>query len=289
MHLFDRIGEFGRAVVLAKRKRKPVVKAIFEGDSWFDYPIVGVSDLTDYLAFGLNDRGFGLKLAQYGHTAEEILSTEFKQMKFLLRRIKNTQPHVVFLSAGGNDVFEKLDSLLSNRAAAEGDIQKLLDSPKLAQRLTEVFNYYDQALRQIRQTSNQTTVVGHSYDVPRADGRGVDIDRIGALGPVADLLVDAGPWLKPPLARRGLTKLQQRTEFLSQLAQRFEQSVLTPLRDQHTHFHFVSLQGTLTQSKHDWNDELHPTDEGFDQLADRFLSQLQGFTTPDGLPWVAPD
>jgi hypothetical protein len=82
-----------------------------------------------------------------------------------------------------------------------------------------------------------------------------------------------GPWLKPSLAYRGWTDLPPGTEVVKEFLLQFRNLVIQ-IAKAHPNVFYVETQGTLTANE--WANELHPTPQGFDKIAARFIAAMSG-------------
>jgi hypothetical protein len=70
-----------------------------------------------------------------------------------------------------------------------------------------------------------------------------------------------------------LPDLNDKVQFAKKLIDNFESRVLRPLADEFSHnFSYVDLRGTLNEDF--WFDEMHPTGEGFNLLAQKFKDPI---------------
>jgi hypothetical protein len=111
-------------------------------------------------------------------------------------------------------------------------------------------------------------ILVHGYDYPVPDGRGF----LGGWGPLP------GPWLEPGFREKGFDDLERRIPIAHDLIERFNKMVeRLPTIPQFSHVHFVDLRNTLrtdSQYKTWWANELHPTEPGFQAVAQKFVAVL---------------
>ena len=82
-----------------------------------------------------------------------------------------------------------------------------------------------------------------------------------------------GPWLKPSLDFQGWTDFTLASAVVKEILLAFGQ-LLVLIAQQHNNVIVVPTQGTLTQ-RGDWGNELHPTRDGFEQIAQKFIYTLR--------------
>ena len=86
-------------------------------------------------------------------------------------------------------------------------------------------------------------------------------------------MCNLGPWLKPSLDFRGWTNRAQATQIVREALLAFD-ALLRRLEQSQRAFVYVRTQGTLDPAR-DWANELHPSEDGFQKIADVFLVALR--------------
>ena len=245
-----------------------------EGDSWFDYPGEDVFDFTGSdILNDLEDRyGYDIEdVAHKGDTIEEMAYSGH-QLDKLIRKLdklvrRDEIPKAILLSGGGNDITGETFKRLLNRADSP--------APGLNELITDeiingvVKNSYIHILSTITQvciekTGSPIPLITHSYDYAVADGRGFKLW----------FLTFSGPWLEPGFIAKGYYDMAQRKEIVRELISRF-QSMLAGVTQMQSfsHVKHVDATGTLSTGsdyKDWWHNELHPTDQGFELITDKF-------------------
>lgn len=241
-----------------------------EGDSWFDYPGTDIlNDLEDRYGYDVED------VAKRGDTVEEMAYSDDQLDKFIrkLEKLirKGDLPKAILLSGGGNDITGETLKRLLNRAdsPAPGLNQLIVD--EIVNGLVK--NSYIHILSSVTEvckikTGNTIPILTHSYDYAVADGRGFTIIGI----PVS------GPWLEPGFIAKGYSDIDQRIEIVKDLISRFH-SMLQGVNNmpEFSHVKHVDLTGTLSYGsdyKTWWDNELHPTDLGFEHVTDKIVAAL---------------
>jgi len=98
----------------------------------------------------------------------------------------------------------------------------------------------------------------HCYDYPLASGK------------PADGL--AGPWLKPSFDF-ALYSAADAQKVLHDMISKFHGMLSGLAGIAKNNFHVINTRGTITSS--DWSNEIHPKPDGFYNLAQKFLAELQ--------------
>ena len=239
-----------------------------EGDSWF-------SAGNDILAELKRDRFYVKSEASAGDTLA-TMNEERASIKRRLESLKKNpatpdQPDVFLLSAGGNDLVDRLPCLLNdgpcekvlNVEMAHGFVEK-----ELRDAYTELLNAVTCFAVEI--FSRKIPIVIHGYAYPVPDGRRFYY-----------IWGSEGPWLKPKFQEKGHYDLEKNTCAMKHLVDKFN-SMLDDLADQDEFSHVtrVDLRECLTNDlekkryqKH-WSDELHPTLGGTRLIKKKFKGLL---------------
>lgn len=249
---------------------------VAEGDSWFDYP---GSDVLDYLEDVY--RYDVESLAKAGHRIEDMayaggqLDDLARRLEKLLRAGKNVR--AVLLSGGGNDTMgAEFGMFLEHALSGLAPLNSKVIEGVIGERVRTAYLHI-----LTRVTSVAESVLGaavpiliHGYSGPVPDGRGV-------LGGWWFL---PGPWIAPGFRDKGVgdSALADRVRIVAELMDRFNEMLIevASLPD-FTHVHYVDLRGSLPSElgheryKRWWANELHPTEEGFAEIARRFAEVLQ--------------
>jgi hypothetical protein len=242
---------------LAARAADAPLNMFAEGDSWFDYPLT--YDTIGWLRYDGRPEPEILSLAHYGDMASKMLGVSQRQ-----RIIKNLQDpdngafDAILFSGGGNDLVGDQFVLWVTQYVAGADPAYAIDAQRLADILGVVNAAYIDLIK-IRDSITPNTVIFlHAYDFAQPNGQGV---------------CRLGPWLKPSLDFRGWTDFANAARIVTVTLQSLDR-MLVQLEQQHANVVYVRTQGTLTPAT-DWTNELHPTEPGFNKIAQVFLRALQ--------------
>jgi len=241
------------------------------GDSWFDYPFHDVlKDLHD-------DYGYNVESTSHKGDPMESMAYLGGQIDGLSRmfdkvRAQGATPIAVLLSGGGDDIAgREFGMLLNNKDSAIGgwnaDVLKGVIEDRIAAAYVAMLNAIDSLSNQY--AGRTLPILIHGYDYPVPDGRGF----LGGWGPLP------GPWLQPGFREKNFADLDE-TKALMRLAIDQFNAMLTELvtAPALAHVKYVDLRGTLKTDdtyKDWWANELHPTEQGFKAVTDRFAQALQ--------------
>jgi lysophospholipase L1-like esterase len=257
-----RVADAGGALLLA------------EGDSWFDYPFADVlGDLQDMFHYEIES------VAHRGDTVEDM-AYNVDQHTPLVRKLESLKaqgrpPKALLLSGGGNDVAgPELGVMLNHKASGlpsvnESVMKGVFDERlrlallKLIGTVTELYRFH---------FNRQPPIVIHGYAYPVPDGRGY----AGGWGPLP------GPWLEPSFRRKGFGILEESTQVMKVLLDRFNAMAKGIAGGPGLeHVTYLDLRGVLSNRLDGkayqkwWANELHPTRPGFEAVATKFHETIQ--------------
>jgi hypothetical protein len=239
---------------------------VAEGDSWFDYPFFDILEkLEDELGFDVES------VAHKGDTVEEMVYDDHQLAKLarLLEKMaaQRRTPRAILLSGGGNDIAgEEFAVMLNHRRSSLDRIEPKVVEGVIHSRLRTAVIALAGAVTEFcrRFFGGPLPIVLHGYDYPVPDGRGY----------LGGWWVLPGPWLAPGFQRKGYEDVAERTVLMARLIDSFNSMLATvPAVSGLGHVVYVDLRGTLSTKPQSyktwWNDELHPTERGFSEVARR--------------------
>jgi hypothetical protein len=242
---------------LAARQAGTPLNIFAEGDSWFDYPLY--TDTIGWLQANGTPYPKILNLAHYGDAATEMLGvSRRKRIIDNLTDPDNGNFDALLFSAGGNDIAGDQFCLWILQNANGGDPQTAVDRQRLADIIGVIHAAYADLI-EIRNSINPAcTIFLHSYDFAQPNG-------IGVCG--------LGPWLKPSLDLRKWTQFPQAVLIVKLVLLAFDE-MLVQIEQQYKNVIYVRTQSTLSPNT-DWANELHPTEQGFNKIANVFLKAMR--------------
>lgn len=168
---------------------------------------------------------------------------------------------LVLFSAGlGDLVGESLTALLRDLPAG-GQWPDALESQRVERRLSLVEHHLHELVDIRDDYRPSVEVLVHGFDFP-TPGQGPR--RLGA-PPVG------GSWMVPYLECRGVESRDDQRALVRHLLERLDQTLDSVARARRGLVH-VRTQGTLDPSE--WEDELHPTADGFARIAEHYRPHL---------------
>lgn len=213
---------------------------VSEGDSWFQYPIL-VEDVIDHLM-----RDYAIRsLDAAGDTMKQIeRADEFGD------QIESTGATIFLLSAGGNDLLAGGDLVEHLAANFPGATAADLLLPSFDALVAGVIQSYDRIFRKLQARFLSLHILCHGYDRP---------------------IPNKGRWLGTPMATRGITDPKLQADVVALMMDRFNRA-LSNVAGGFDRVQWVDVRG-LVRGR--WYDELHPTDEGFADVAARFRDHIE--------------
>ena len=271
IHTFRR-GEFRKVYRLLKRhdllSTTPIIMC--EGDSWFSTPLA--MNLLDQLVVAtpeeeaagkvwIGEGGVFFRDEKSGDTAINMFSQ--KKLDSLAKWYDAFDFDMVLLSAGGNDfVADFLLDLFKNQTRMSvNEAQELVLN---SGRYQQVHQAYKRFIRKFIALKPEIPIIAHSYDYPQLLGKPAKLS-VSNIGLIALFKKEIGDWIGDNIDKALPNKAEKR-QFAKSLIDNFIKHVLKPLAAEfEDNFSYVDLRGTLTGEL--WFDEMHPTSEGFRQLA----------------------
>ena len=221
------------------------IRIVSEGDSWFQYPWL-LDDVIDHLFPHYAIYSLG--------AAGDLLSQMIDQDE-VVEAVGDQSPHLVLLSGGGNDLLGNQRLATALHPYEEGRAAKDYPNEEFKKLLKRIAELYRRIIRRLVNEFPNVQILCHSYDwaIPRN-----------------------GRWLGQPMASIGIKDESLQAEIVRVLIDRFDDTLQNIARDYQGVVHRVNCRGAVSESL--WHDELHPTDEGFEAVAQRFRQTIELLT-----------
>jgi hypothetical protein len=238
-----------------KKSRAGSVGILYEGDSWFAYPMWLSTNIINEIKKAYGTKIVQLDRSHSGDEAREMLCGDQFGVLYETMALRNLEFDCIAFSGGGNDIVGKNLPILLREFKAGYTWEDCLNLQRYERRLREIeFAYHDLAdLRDDYQP--KAWVFTQAYDYGFPSGKGVSILGITA----------AGGWLKDVMDARKIPAPIQK-EIVDHMLARFD-DMLIRVASQHDKWTHVRTQGTL--SDNEWANELHPTEKGFKKIAEK--------------------
>jgi hypothetical protein len=259
---------------------------LYWGDSWFSTPLY--LNLARQSLLRIN--GMAMVVGKPGAMASELFGGN--NVDQMIDRIKGSPFDVLCLSAGGNDQLS--ERLATSFSAWQPPSQRpKITAAEAFALLNAVGGFgpvraaYTKVLDAVRSevlpTRPAFRVVGHTYAPLQRIGVPADL-TVDNIGLIAWLKGEIGPWLWKPM-QHVLTDLVEGKRFADLLLfDGFRDQVLEPLSAPNAFgdfFSYADFEGFLPALQSSfWYDEIHPTEDGFAQLAEQFNMAVRSALPP---------
>lgn len=225
--------------VLARGYDGPII--VSEGDSWFQYPLL-LKDTIDHVM----DRYAVLSLGAAG----DLLKRMADKQEYT-RALQETGAEILLLSGGGNDLVAG-GALAAHLEEFHPDLKPedyLL--PSFQALLDDALTHYARMFHQVRNGFPHVSILCHGYDYPVPNR-----DR----------------WLGKPMESRGIRDRSLQKAIAACMMDHFNRR-LRRLSKTMPHVTYIDCRGVV--GDHRWHDGLHPTDEGYGDVAAKFLREIR--------------
>lgn len=224
--------------IIASGYDGPIV--ISEGDSWFQYPVF-LKDVIDHLYENYAILSLG--------AAGDLLKNMADKQEYI-KALRDTGASILLLSGGGNDLVAE-GALALHLEEFDPDLMPedyLL--PSFNALLDEALGHYGRMFTQVHQQFPHVSILCHGYDYPVPNN-----DR----------------WLGKPMESRGILDRSLQKKIAAVMMDKFNRR-LRRLADTHPHVTYINCRNVV--GDHRWHDGLHPTDEGYGDVAAKFRREI---------------
>jgi lysophospholipase L1-like esterase len=252
-----------------------------EGDSWYDYPgrnghfFLKPSNLFEGLLGEIHSPCNWFDAAVSGYTTSQLLRNENKQKQFAKRGVTLS---LHFISAGGNDIFDRLDLILKPYVQIADHGAKLnLDNyftDELSHTLQSISAYYQSLKARRDKYSPNTPLVAHDYAPPIARTRAFTFLWLRFLS--------AGPWVNKVLNEKGYTHAnlanpeKLRLEIINHIHSLLSKTIKDQMPESEYCYVYSARDRGLNLTVSDyWDDEIHLSPRGNRKVARDLLSFLK--------------
>lgn len=218
------------------------VKIVAEGDSWFQYPLLlkdTIDQLIDldkfeYAIYGLSEAG-------------DLLSNIVREDE-ISEAIEKENPDVFLISGGGNDMVGNGRIATMVHEFAANRQPENYPNDKFDQFLSELEDLYRGLFTRLLKNSPHLKIVYHGYD---------------------NAIPAGGSWLGKPLEKQDIKDKKLQSQIVTEMIRRFNERLKELAADFAGSVYHVDCQ-RLIGPKSKWYDELHPKNEGYFKVAQKF-------------------
>ena len=234
------------------RKDPNRLRIVAEGDSWFQYPIL-VEDTLDHLYKLYAIRSF----AEAGDTLENYM----KKREYLAP-IAEEEADFFLVSGGGNDILgKKFEDFLRDTPDPNDKTFQKYFKPDFTQKLTQLEGLYMEMFTQLLQRYPNLHILVHGYDyaIP------------------LDITLPANKkkssWLGQYLVKKNIQPQAEREQCLHFIMDKFNVMVQKIVAKFGDRVSYIDVRNVVNRTS--WFDEIHPTNEGFQLVANRFITEIE--------------
>jgi Caspase domain/GDSL-like Lipase/Acylhydrolase family len=228
-------------------------RIVSEGDSWFQHPIL--NDVID----NINQHYPVHCLAAAGDTIENYL----KSGKFAAA-VDEVQPKAFLLSGGGNDILGESMAGFLNKTyadAPEGTQPERFFNAQYAVALGKLDAQYRTVFEMLQKSHPALHILIHGYDYPRP------------LEPGSKKM----SWVGKYFDAAGIKRPGDRTAAMAYMIDGFNRQLAGLATQFPNKVHYLNLRNTVEAGQ--WDDEIHPNDEGFQRVGTIFMQKLAEVTS----------
>jgi hypothetical protein len=234
---------YDRFLYLVQRPDYDGPKIISEGDSWHLYPII-VDEIIDHLLWPDADKPIAVWSTDCaGDTLEHIWIHRKDAGEYLSELVfPHDDYRIMLLSGGGNDLLHSgLLYTMLNDYSPGMTAEQLINDLMFESKVSEIMNYFDNILGEMKREFPSIHVLTHGYDYPISKN---DI------------------WIGKPLQRRGIVDPKLQREVIKVFMDRYNEKLARTVGKYRGSATYVDLRGTVPDPN-DWHDEIHPSSKGF--------------------------
>ncbi len=221
-----------------------------EGDSWFEYPFI-LKDVIDWVF----ESYAVLCRSEAGDTLDNMV-----RRREYLDALERTGGQLLLLSGGGNDMVAGGNIAEHLRDFDEDLAPAQYLRPSFGGVLDGAIANIETIVRSVGRAFPKAAVICHGYDYS---------------------IPNAGKWLGKPMARRGIKDPALQKAITAEMVDRFNSRLLN-LAHQSPRLTYVDCRRIVGDGR--WHDELHPTNEGYADVAKRIEVQIKRLTSSRAAP-----
>lgn len=238
--------------------------ALSEGDSWFDYPMYpNLVDLVDEEA-----RLAVRRLEISGDTVVNMVGQypTWDGLDALIEVASEEAPEIILFSGGGNDIVGTGDIEGMFGPYRDGaPLEYYIETERWKRKIEYLRDAYEVLAAQLGPIA---PIFAHGYDFIVPAWKPVRYDGIN---------IHVGPWVIPEMEKNEIRDPDLQRSIGKLMIDRFNAMLQDVAMQAAPFFVHIDLRGTLDPDT-DWQNEIHPTEHGFQKIAAEFTRQLQAKT-----------
>ncbi len=234
-------------------KKDPTrLRIVAEGDSWFQYPIL-VEDTLDHLYKLYAIRSF----SEAGDTLENYM----KKREYL-DAIKEEEAEFFLVSGGGNDILgKKFEGFLRDTPDPNDTTFQKYFKPNFAQKLDQLEGFYEEMFTELLGRYPNLHIIVHSYDYAIPLDTTIPENK------------KKSSWLGQYLVKKNIQPQAEREQCLHFLMDKFNVMLQKVVKPFGKRVSYIDVRNVVNRTS--WFDEIHPTNEGFQLVANKFIAEIE--------------
>jgi lysophospholipase L1-like esterase len=228
---------------LAAGKRR----ILAEGDSWFEHPHPSVDEILTHL---------GKYYAVYSLAAGgDVLRNMFARPDYLAA-IETEKPEILLLSGGGNDILgsQFRGFLNAYTAGTAGENSARFINALFHSEINSLENIYTTICKKVLTDYPKLQIILHGYDY------------------VIPLSVTNKGWLGRYMIEKNITDQVDKNALIKYILDIFNEMLTRVAAAFPDNVHYIDVRNTVPTNR--WYDEIHPTSDGFQDIALKFMKVI---------------
>jgi lysophospholipase L1-like esterase len=223
---------------------------VAEGDSWFQYPIL-VRDILDHL--------YRLYAVCSFSEAGDTLENYMKKREYL-PALNREKADFFLVSGGGNDILgEQFRGSLRETPDANDNTPRRYLNETFFNKLDKLQDWYIEMFAELLNTHPQIHILTHSYDY------------------IIPVNTTAEPkktsWLGKYMIEKKIEPQAEREQLISFMVDQFNDRLQVAAQRFPNRISYIDVRGLVPRDS--WFDEIHPTNSGFQLVADKFIAEIE--------------
>jgi N-acetyl-anhydromuramyl-L-alanine amidase AmpD len=246
----NKIETFQRRRLYNRLKKTDRLRIVAEGDSWFQYPLL-VKDILDHLYRVYAVRSY----AMAGETLENyMMDREY------LDAIGKEEAKFFLVSGGGNDILgAKFRESLRDTPDPGDDTPKKYLNETFFQKVKTLKIWYRDMFAELLQLHPDLHILTHSYDYIIPADTQAEPKKVS--------------WLGKYMIEKNIQPQAEREALIRFIVDAFNEQLEEVVKEFAPRVSYINVRG-LTD-RQNWYDEIHPGNEGFRLIADRFITEIE--------------
>lgn len=260
LNSFNRLARWRRNAIYKRRmKNWDGIRIVAEGDSWFQYPLM-LKDTIDHL-IDLDQFEYAIYgLSEAGDLLANIVSED--EITWALEK---ENPDVFLISGGGNDMVGNSRMATMVHKYSANRLPENYPNPLFGQFLDELERLYRDLFSRLLTAQPHLKIICHGYD---------------------KAIPSKGKWLGKPLEKQNIKDGDLQRQIVAIMIDRFNERLQSIIGDFSGSVFHVDCRD-LIGDKPKWHDELHPENDGYFKVANKFDKAIkQALATTTASPAI---